>query len=188
VEYVAWRAKLATSAYDAVFDYRRNFVSKDAHADARNIHAFFTQTAMVARCFIPARAATRQARARAEELQQYIALDADALESCLQARHDLDHFDERIDGAMQVHRDATVTSFTIHVTNMARLEEIAQRKPLLAMLIYLIEDHAIVTFSRDGIQTVTKLDPIRYQLSLINAWHIRWVDTNRLTPTGKPWR
>jgi hypothetical protein len=83
-------------------------------------------------------------------------LDLSALKSCLTARHNLDHFDERIDYALANSGASCVAnSVTAYMQTLARFRQLTRGKPFLGALAYIFEDHAVVTYTRDGVETVT---------------------------------
>jgi len=166
--YLSLRTDVAIQAYDAAFTDDFALRADNPYRSIRDIHAFFTHAAMVARVFFPSPKRDKsRAQERAAILGQRVGIKGAALHSCLRTRHDLDHFDERIDAVL-----AQPGGFVAPATYVARtrddLEHLGSR-PALLMLVYLQAEHALVTYSATGDMTITPLGPIREELDYVRA-------------------
>ena len=144
----------------------------------KEVHTFFTHSAMVARVFIPPRSTTARTRARTEALVRNIGPNLHALQGCLDARHDLDHFDERMDAVLE-YPGGRFTEGTIIAQTEESLGKMLAGRTVLPMFIFLSKDRAIVTWSSRGQRRITPLDPIRRELERLAGWHLRVLEARR---------
>lgn len=167
LDYLSWRSKLALQTYCSAFVDDRSLRSENAYQSAKDIHSFLTHAALVARAFIPARQVNDRTKKRADALKRQFGLDLKVFQSCLSARHDLDHFDERMD-AVLAQPNAIVGNATLILSSKEGLKHLGGR-PTLVMLIYLRSEHAIVTYSKSGTMMITPLAPIRRELEYVRS-------------------
>ena len=185
-EYLATRSKIALGAYREAFEDDGAVRSpRNAYALARDVHAFFTHGAMVARVFIPSERGKKgeAAKQRAQELRRRIAPLLAPFQSCLDARHNLDHFDERLDAVIDQPDALVNSSATIAARNVQDLEHFGER-PMMLMLTYLRDDRAIVTYSAKGDRCITSLEPIQRELELVLVRSLSTLDKQAHRPAS----
>jgi hypothetical protein len=164
--YLSWRSRAAIRAYDKAFSKDGTFHSTDPYAQLIDVHAFFTHAAMVARAFLPSpKGASARTKSRAAALRTRIGIQEKPFKDCLNARNNLDHYDERID-AIEAIPGGIVAPVSYQARTQEDLKRLGEKRSAL-MLVYLKDEHALVTYAPNGDRIVTKIEPIHRELCYV---------------------